>query len=77
MSMRCVWLFIDKFGREVFINDDHPLAIAQRAQETESTSPSAVQGADDPPPTVADPVADAAPSARPSTPSPRGRRRRA
>jgi len=26
-----VWMFVEKFGRDVFIDAEHPLAVAQRA----------------------------------------------
>lgn len=36
--MAAVLLYIAKFGREVLIDEDHPLAIAQRAAPTTATS---------------------------------------
>ena len=30
------WMYIEKFGEEVFINEDHPLAIAQAALDAEA-----------------------------------------
>lgn len=31
--MSAVWMFIEKFGERVKIDEDHPLAVAQRAKD--------------------------------------------
>lgn len=49
MEKPCTQMFIDKFGGVVKINDDHPLAIAQRAKGAEQ-APAA--GGGDPAPVV-------------------------
>lgn len=54
--MALVKMFISKFGREVLIDDDHPLAVAEQAK-AEQPAPAAVI-------TVSDGTIDVAPGSQ-------------
>jgi hypothetical protein len=59
--MAAVWMFIEKFGGVVFINEDNPLAIAQRAKD--SGGAASASGSPEPAATV--PSAAVAPAPAP------------
>ena len=35
MPLPAIWIYIEKFGREVLIDEDHPLAVAQKQRDAE------------------------------------------
>lgn len=52
--MAAVRMYIDKFGGEVLINEDHPLAVAQREKQREEKAEKASSG--ESPPTHDEPT---------------------